>query len=180
MNLLSGKSLIDNEVILGNILERNIKPTSVGLTIETIHKTNVPQSVDDFGYINSSGDSVVDNLHAIHLSSDHRLEDGESFWTLNKGTYWIKFNERMSDGLSDNISYQINQSASLLRNGAVLHPSLSTPSINFEALLIVGSPVKISQRASIADVSVFSKTANGTDKSGLFSHLSWIVSWGIK
>lgn len=144
MSNLTGKQLVELEIITGPITEENIAQHGVDLELDSI------SLITGSGFIPKKGKTVLAERQLIHPVEK---SEGVLVWDLDPGMYDIVF--RQGCKIPPNQRLEIVQRSSLLRNGSILRSSVFDAGFETDQIgtvLYIHNPIVIEVGARVAQI----------------------------
>lgn len=143
---LTGKQLIEQEIIIGPYHADNIQQHGVDLNLIKVEQVD---GTNENGIIPSQGKTKL----AMRIYKETEIQNGLEGWYLMPGAYDITFAQGCH--VPGDKMLLIRQRSSLLRNGTILHSSVFDAGFktdNIGTVMIVNTPIFIEKGARIAQI----------------------------
>lgn len=144
--MLTGKQLVEQGIITGEISEENVAQHGVDLNLIKV------ESMKGIGFIPKVGKTKLVKYEEV-IPEVSPQSEGKLCWTLETGTYNITFAQGCN--IPADKMLLIRQRSSLLRNGTILHSSVFDAGFetqNIGTVLVVLHPIEIEVGARIAQI----------------------------
>jgi deoxycytidine triphosphate deaminase len=168
---LTGKQLVEQGIITGQIDPENIQQVGVDLNLIKVERIVYDQKT--LGFVPKSGKTLLAKRESVELQQVKIQEkDGsvteKTAWVLQPGSYDITLKQGCV--IPSNQRLRIVQRSSLLRNGAVLSSSMFDPGFstsNIGTVLLVSVPLIIEFEARVAQA--YTSVVNEVEKKNLYN-----------